>query len=204
MARSGAASAATERRTLRATWLLFAPPFAAAALHWWLNTLREKDPTSLQVMSAVEASTPGTGSLLLQASLPFLSTVGVLGFLLLAAWWGWRRFGASRMIPTMTALWLLVWAAAMLAVGYRYLDRTDRQALPTRSAKVIQAGAQKASARGVGGAKALLRVEGFSSPQSVLLEEAEAANLPAGSELTLSLARGRFGGWYVTGWHPAS
>lgn len=204
MAQGGAASAADDRRTLRATWWLFAPPFAVAALHWWLTTLSEKDPAPLQALSPTGAPTGGAGSLLLQASLPFLATVAVLALLLLAAGWSWRRFGRARMVPAAAGLWLLLWSAAAVAVGYRYIDRTDRQALPERVATVLQASEQPASARGPGGAKVLLRVQGFEVPQSVLLEDADAARLPAGIPVNLSLARGRFGKVYVTGWHLAA
>ena len=204
MIRGGAASAEGDRRTLRLTWGLFAPPFVVAALHWWLTTLSEKDPTPLQALSPAGAPAGGTGSLLLQASLPFLVTVAVLALLLLAAWWSWRRFGRARMAPAAAGLWLLLWSAAAVAVGYRYLDRTDRQALPECTASVLQASEQAASARGPGGAKVLLRVQGFEVPQSVLLEEADAARLPAGAAVNLSLARGRFGKVYVTGWRLAA
>lgn len=204
MKQGDAASTVGERRALRVTWLLFAPPFAAAAFHWWLTTLSEKDDTPLQAMRAAEAPVQGTGSLLMQASLPFLTTAGGLALLLLAVWWGWRRLGGARMIPVMTGLWILLWAGVVLAVGYRYLDRTDRQALPEHAATVLQASTQQASARGVGGAKVLLRVAGFSSPQSVLLEEADAERLSNGTAITLSMARGRFGGMYVTGWKAGS
>ncbi|MGB3069189.1 MAG: hypothetical protein WBC18_11600 [Ottowia sp.] len=200
MAQGGGASAASDRRTLRTTWLLFAPPFAVAALHWWLTTLSEKDPAPLQVLSAAAAPVGGPGSLLWQASLPFIQAVVALALLVLAARWSWRRFGRARMISVAAGLWLALWACAAGAVSYRYLDRTGRQALPGRGATVLQASEQPASARSVGGAKVLLRVQGFEVPQSVLLEGAEATRLPAGTPVDLSLARGRFGQVYVTGW----
>ncbi len=203
MAQGGGASGVAERGCLRAAWLLFAPPFSVAALNWWLTTLSEEDPTPLQALRPAAAPTEGPGSLLLQASLPFLWTVAVLMLLALAAWWARRRFGTARMMAVATGLWVLLWTGTALAVGYRYLDRTDRQVLPERTATVLQASEQKASTRTLGGAKALLRVEGFEVPQGVLLEEAEAASLAAGGSLTLSLARGRFGGTYVTGWRIA-
>lgn len=196
----GGASQAPDRRVSRVAWWLFAPPFVVAALQWWLITLAEKDPTPLQPLAAAAAPTGGAGSLLWQASLPFLAVLLVLALLVLVARWSWRRFGGARVIPVAAVLWLMMWAGAALAVGYRHIDRTNRQALPERMATVLNARAQEASPRGVGGAQALLRVSGLEVPQRVLLEEADAARLPAGTPVTLSLARGRFGSIYVTGW----
>lgn len=196
----GGVSAAPDRRASRVAWWLFAPPFAVAALRWWLTTLAEKDTTPLQLLTAASAPAGGPVGLLWQASWPFLLALGVLTLLVLAARWSWRRFGGARVIRVAAVLWLLMWAGSALAVAYRHIDRTNRQALPEASATVLNARAQEASARGVGGAQALLRVQGLEAPQRVLLEEADAARLPAGTPVTLSLARGRFGSTYVTGW----
>ncbi len=196
----GGASPAPDRRASRVAWWLFAPPFAAAALHWWLTTLAEKEPTSLQPLAAAAAPGGGPASLLWQASWPFLLAMGVLALLVLAGRWSWRRFGGARVMRVSALLWLLIWVAAAMAIGYRFVDRTSRQTLPEASATVLNARAQEASARGVGGAQALLRVQGFELPQRVLLEEADAAKLPAGTLVSLMLVRGRFGTIYVTGW----
>ena len=196
----GGASPAPDRRAARVAWWLFAPPFGAAALHWLLTTLAEKDPTPLQPLTSAAAPAGGPASLLWQASWPFLLAIGVLVLLVLAARWSWRRFGGARVIRVAALSWLLIWAASALAIGYRYVDRTNREALPEAVATVLNARPQEASARGVGGAQALLRVQGYELPQRVLLEEADAARLPAGTLVTLMLARGSFGTLYLTGW----
>ncbi|WP_028601622.1 hypothetical protein [Ottowia thiooxydans] len=196
-----AESPAAERRTARAAWVLFAPPFAVAALQWWLATLSQKDTTPLQALRAAGAShESGVGSLMLQASGPFLWMVAVLVLTVLVARWSWRRYGGPRVIRVAAVLWVLMCAAALLAVGYAYLNRMGREAAPARTAIVIQARTQTASERSPGGAVVLARVPGLEAPQSVLLEEADAARLPAGTPVTLSLAQGRFSGLYVTDW----
>ncbi len=200
MAHGRADASAAERGRLRAAWLLFAPPCTVAALLWVLTTLAEKDPASLQLLSAAPPPSGGAASLMLQASLPFVLAVLMLALLALVAWWSWRRFGGARVLRVAAVLWVLLWAGAATAVAYRYLDRAGRQALPALTATVLQASEQPPTTRGVGGARALLRVPGFDVPQRVLLEEANAARLGTGTPVTLSLARGRFGSLYVTGW----
>ncbi|MBH1963170.1 MAG: hypothetical protein I8H77_02480 [Comamonadaceae bacterium] len=192
---------AVERRTARAAWLLFTPPFAAAGLQWWLATLSQKDTTPLQALKAASApGEGGMGSLMLQASEPFLWAVAVVVATLLITRWSWRRYGGARVVRVASALWILLWAAAALAIAYSYLNRSGREAIPARTVTVLQARPQPASERGVGGAVVLARVPDLTVPQSVLLEEADADRMPPGTPVTLSLAKGKFSGLYVTDW----
>lgn len=192
---------AVERRTARAAWLIFAPPFAAAGLQWWLTTLSQKDTTPLQALKAANApGEAGTGSLMLQASEPFLWALAVVVGTVLVARWSWRRFGGAKVVRVASILWVLLWAVAALAIAYLYLNRSGREAIAPRTATVLQARPQPASPRGVGGAVVLARVPELEAPQSVLLEEADADRLPPGTPVTLSLAKGKFSGLYVTDW----
>ena len=192
---------AVERRTARAAWLLFAPPFAAAGLQWCLATLNQKDTTPLQALKAAGApGEGGVGSLMLQASGPFLWALALVVITLLIVRWSWRRFGAAKVRRVAFGLWILLWAAAALAITYFYLNRSGREAIAERTATVLQARPQPASARGVGGAVVLVRVPELAVPQSVLLEEADADRMPPGTPVTLSLAKGKFSGLFVTDW----
>ena len=180
--------------------VLFAPPITAAALHWLLDSLAEKESVSLQALVAAAPPTGGPTSLMLQASLPFLGVALGLALLSLMARWVWRRFGPAWAIRAGVVLWILLWSGVALALGYRHLDRSQRQPLPELAATVLQASAQAPSTRGVGGARVLVRVPGFDVPQRTLLESADAASLPVGASVALAVERGRFGGIYVTGW----
>ncbi|MET4579003.1 hypothetical protein [Ottowia thiooxydans] len=201
MNQAAAETPAVERRTARSAWLLFAPPFAAAGLQWWLGTLSQKDTTPLQALKA--ANSPGEGSvrsLMLQASEPFLWALAGVVLTVLIARWSWRRFGSAKVVRVSSCLWILLWAAAALAIVYLYLNRSGREAIPARTATVLQARPQQASERGVGGAVVLVRVPELAAPQSVLLEEADPGRMPPGTPVTLSLAKGKFSGLYVTDW----
>ena len=196
----GAAAAGRARRGVGTAWLLFAPPFAAVALRWWLNARSELDPTPWQALRAASELAATPGQLMWQASQPFLFTVGALALIALAARVLVRRFGWRRVQPFAAVLWIALWLAVAAAVGLQHLNRAASQALPAQIATVLQVRAQPPSERGPGGAEVLLLLPGFDAPQSVLLEQANASALPPGTRLQLALARGRFGDRYVTGW----
>jgi hypothetical protein len=184
-------------------WLLFAPPLAALGLRWWLRTRAELDPTPWQALRAAGDAALEPGQLLWQASQPFLITTAALALLALGAWALVRRLGWRRVQPVAVLAWLLLWIGVAGAAGLQYVNRVAQQALPAQTATVLQARARPPTERGPGGAELLLRLPSFDAPQSVLLEQADAAVLPPGTRLQLALARGRFSGHYVTGWRPA-
>lgn len=188
----------------RGAWLLFAPPLAFAALRWWTRLQADQDLGSWQRLRPADAAQAAPGSLLWQASQPFVLGLLALALSALILWLALRRFGWRRVRPVVAACWAGLWIAAIGATGWQHLNRATRQPLPSQAATVLQARAQPPTARGPGGAEVLLRAPGFDAPQSVLLEQAEAAALPAGAQLRLDLARGRFGGHYVTGWRPVT
>ncbi len=192
-----------DARATRSAWLLFAPPFAFAALRWWVRWRTEQDPASWQRLRPAAAAEAASGSLLWQASQPFALTLLALALLALILWAALRRFGWRRLRPVLAVVWVAVWLTAAGATGWQHLNRAVRAALPAQTATVLQARARPPTERGPGGAEVLLRVPGFDAPQSVLLEQAEVGALPAGTRVQLSLARGRFTGQYVTGWRPA-
>ncbi len=187
----------------RTAWLLFAPPFGFAALRWWTRVRAGQEPGSWQRLRPADVAEAASGSLLWQASQPFVLALLALALAALLLWLAVRRVGWARVRPLAAGAWIALWLAAAAATGAQHVNRAARQALPAQIATVLQARAQAPTGRGPGGAEVLLRVPGFEAPQSVLLELAEAAALPAGSQLRLALARGRFGGHYVTGWQPA-
>ena len=184
-------------------WLLFAPPFTFAALRWWTRLQAELEPASWQPLRAADAPDAAAANLLWQASLPFALTLAALTLAGLILWVALRRFGWRRVRPVAVFLWVFLWLGAVAAAGGQHLNRAARQALPPQTASVLQARAQAPTERGVGGAEVLLRLPGFDAPQSVLLELAQVGALPPGTRVQLALARGRFGGHYVTGWQLA-
>lgn len=187
----------------RGAWLLFAPLLAFAALRWWTRLQTDQDLGSWQRLRPADAAQAAPGSLLWQASWPFVLTASVLLLVALVVWLALRRFGWRRVRPVAAACWAGLWLAAIGATGCQHLNRTARQPLPPQTATVLQARTQPPTARGPGGAEVLLRMPGFEAPQGVLLEQADVAALPPGTRLQLALARGRLGGRYVTGWHVA-
>lgn len=184
-------------------WLLFAPPLAALGLRWWLRTRAELDPTPWQALRAAGDAPLEPGQLLWQASQPFLITAAALALLALGAWALVRRLGWRRARPIGVVAWIALWVALGAAAGLQHVNRVAQQALPAQTATVLQARARPPTERGPGGAELLLRLPGFDAPQGVLLEQADAAVLLPGTRLQLALARGCFGGHYVTGWRLA-
>lgn len=187
----------------RTAWLLFAPPFVVVALRMWTRAQAEQDAGAWQPLRAAADSAAKPGSLLWQASQPFVFTLLALVLLALIGWALLRRFGWRRLRPLAAGAWVAVWTLAAAALLAQHANRFARQPLPAQTATVLQARAQAPTERGPGGAEALLRVPGFAAPQSVLLEDASVAQLPAGTRVQLALARGRLAGHYVTGWRLA-
>ncbi len=178
-------------------WLAFAPPLAVLLLRYLFTTWAESLPPA-QPLHAAQAL-DDIDALMWQAALPVLIAITAAAALGLALYlaahaWGWRRVA-----PWLLGLWLAVCAAAAGGLALQYANRAALQPLSAVTATVVQARPQPASARGPGGALALLTLPGDTAPRRVLLEGADARALPPGRPLRLQRARGRWWGEYVTG-----
>ena len=201
-------AALTGGRSQLAAWLLFAPPLLMAGLRWLMQQADDR----VTATPAPPLAPVATASTPLDLVWPVLVALTVLLALVLLV----RRIGWRRFMPVLGVVWALFWLAACGALLQQHFNREGLYLQPADAvaasapavsappvpARVITAKFKPPSARGLGGTELVLQVAGLELPQRVLLDDARAAVLKPGDELTLRLAPGRFGGQFVTGWQP--
>lgn len=193
---AGALAGWTSQRT---AWVLFAPPAALVGLRWLLQLVddRQSAPPALPLHPVATA----TGAL----DLLWPVALGIAG--LTVAAWLLRRVGWRRAAPAVGLLWLLIWLAGSGVLLQRHFNREGLFLQDARSstsapvtARVLTSRFKPASLRGMGGTELLLLVPGLARPQRLLIDDEQARPLKADDRLALQIAKGRFSGFFVTGW----
>lgn len=190
-ARSAAPAAAQ-----RTAWWLFAPPAAVAALRWLLQWQSERGPQTL----ALPLQPLAEGGTLLSALLPLLWGAAVLLVLALAIAGAVRRWGGRRVRPVLLRVWALLCLAGAAALLVQHLNRQGLQPLAPVQAQVLGSRPRPPSLHAVGGTELVLRVDGLSAVQQVVINDPQAAHWKPGQRILLHWAHGRIRGLYVTRW----
>jgi len=194
---------AEEQASLRArlwVWTLcaFAPPLAAAALHWWLGTKAEVLPPAFPLE---DVTVLGSNADLAWTVLPPLLAVVVILALLfwLRRRLGWKGLGKLLIVP-----WWLLCAGWAWSTWAKHADRAQLEPVPEVRAEARRVFDIEASTHGPGGALVIMQSPAWPGPRRVLLEDAPSGSVTLGSTLALRMARGARGGSYVTAWSVAA
>ena len=189
---TGAAPAVVQRTA----WWLFGPPAGLAALRWLLQWQSERaaPSPSLPLQPLAEGGT------LMTALMPLFWGVGVLLVLALGIAGAVRRWGGTRVRKMLLWAWALLCLAGSAALLAGHLNRQGLQPLAPVQAQVLGSRPRPPSLHAVGGTELVLRVDGLSAVQQVVIDDAQAARWQPGQRILLHWAHGRFWGLYVTRW----
>jgi hypothetical protein len=188
--------AAAPAAVQRTAWWLFAPPAGLAAVRWLLQWQSERGaplPT-LPLQPLVE------GAGLLSALMPLFWGVGVLLVLALGIAGAVRRWGGPRVRKVLLWVWALLCLAGGLALVVGHLNRQGLQPLAPVHAQVLGSRPRPPNLHAVGGTELVLRVDGLSAVQQVVIDDPQAAQWRPGQRILLHWSHGRFWGLYVTRW----
>lgn len=176
----------------RTAWLVLAPPIFMVGLRSVLELLASREPQML-ALPLTPVSIPGSLLGLLWPGLALLTALVLVILTLLKL--GWRR-----VVPSVALVWVLLWLAGSATLIQRHLNQLDLQALPDVVAQTLTLQFKPPSSRGPGGTQLYLQVPGMPVPHTVLIDDPQVATLRPGDTLSLSLAQGRFSGFFVTAW----
>lgn len=194
---SPAALRAQQQRTV---WWLFAPPAALVGLRWVLQWQNDRAPQLPVLPLTPFVATQDVWGLLWPVLWTLLALcASVAGTLLAARRWGWRPVGRVWMV-----LWVAACVAGTAALLWRHLNVRGVQPLAPVQAQVLGSRILAPSARGPGGTQLVLRIDTLEPLQQVLIDDPQAAQWRPGQRLALQWARGRYSGWFVTGWQAAA
>lgn len=181
-------------------WLAFAPLAAVVGLRWVLAWLQDRAeaPPAWPLAPFVGTQDPWA----------WLHTAGwalaALAILVLAARFTRRRFGMPALVRLLGTLWIAAALAACAAQLAHFLNLRGLQPQPEAlAAQVLGSRAVAPSLHGAGGTLLVLQLHDEPGAQQALVDDRQAAALPAGQALALHWARGRWWGRYVTGWQSA-
>ena len=189
---TGAAPAGAQRTA----WWLFTPPAGLAAVRWLLQWQSERGPQS----PALPLRPLAEGAGLLSALMPLFWGVGVLLVLALAIVGAMRRWGGRRVRQALLWAWALLCLAGGVALLAGHLNRQGLQPLAPVHAQVLGSRPRPPNLHAVGGTELVLRVDGLSAVQQVVIDDPQAAQWLPGQRILLHWAHGRFRGLYVTRW----
>ncbi|SDM30985.1 hypothetical protein SAMN05428957_104134 [Oryzisolibacter propanilivorax] len=192
-----AAAGGAQARARLGAWLGFGPLALVVGLRWVLDWLqgRADAPPAWPLAPFVGTQDPWG----------WLHTTGwalmALAALLLAGRLVYRRFGARALLRLLAGLWIAAALAACAAQLAHFLNLRGLVPQPAPlAARVLGSRAVAPSLHGAGGTLLVLQLRDEPGTQQALVDDRQAAALPAGQALALHWARGRWWGRYVTGW----
>ena len=188
-------------RTQRTAWWLFAPPALLAALRAWQQWQAERAP-----LPAAWPLTPlpPPQATALDLFLPALVGLALVALLAAGLWWLARRGHGRGVRAGLLGAWVLACLGGAGALLLRTHNLQNLQAQPPVQAQVLGSRILAPSARGPGGTQLVLRIDTLEPLQQVLIDDPQAAQWRPGQRLALQWARGRYSGWFVTGWQAAA
>jgi hypothetical protein len=183
-------------------WALFVPVFVFGAVRWGLRWHGERD-------TAWPALQPATDPDALLHGL--MTGAGVLVLLLALGWggvWGVRRWAKGHpqrqrlWRKAALLLWGIVWLMGAAQAWHSHTNRTEVGAGRHLTLSVVGMQPVAASVRSVGGVRVYLDWPEQGGLHTVLLESPHEDLLRRPVALTLTLAPGRWQGWFVQAWQP--
>ena len=180
----------------RTAWWLFAPPAGLAAVRWLLQWQSERGPQS----PALPLQPLAEGGTLVSALMPLFWGAAALLVLALAIAGAGRRWGGARVRQALLWAWALLCLAGTAAVLAQHLNLQSLQPLAPVQAQVLGSRPRPPNLHAVGGTELVLRVDGLSAVQQVVIDDPQAAQWQPGQRIVLHWAHGRIRGLYVTRW----
>jgi hypothetical protein len=188
------------RRTRLGLWL-FIPVFVFGAvrfgLRWWVDRDNGDPWPPLQAASDPDALLQG-----------LMAGAAVLLLLLALAWglWHWvkphpaRRRGLGR---AALVVWVLVWLLGAMQAVYAHVNRTQLGESRQVTLSVMGAQTVMTSTRAIGGLRLYLDWPEQGGLHTLLIESPSQDWSHRPAALTLTLAPGRWQGWFVRAWQMA-
>lgn len=176
----------------RTAWLVLAPPVFMVGLRSVLEVMGERQPQKL-ALPLTPVSAPGS---VMELAWPLLAILAVLAVLLVCI----KKLGWSRVMPTVSVAWVLLWLAGSGALIQRHLNQQALRPIASVVAQSLAGQAKRPNLHSTGGTQLFLKMPGVDVPYTVLIDDPQIAQLKPGESVTLNLAQGRFSGLFVTGW----